>query len=120
MSSAISNLTLGRRKSVTQRGRGQADRLCFCTGEAKEGAAAMCSWRCCPAHWHVYAPDLRGHGLSGRVPGHYLIQDFVPDISAFLQGVVRTPAVVVGHSLGGNVGIMLAAQYPHLVRALIV
>src|SRR6266851_3618379 len=26
-------------------------------------------------HWHVYAPDLRGHGLSGRVAGSYRLRD---------------------------------------------
>jgi len=70
--------------------------------------------------WHVYAPDLRGHGRSGRVPGAYRLGDYVRDIAAFLAGVVNEPAVVYGHSLGGEVGVMLAAQHPELVRALIV
>jgi pimeloyl-ACP methyl ester carboxylesterase len=70
--------------------------------------------------WHVFAPDFRGHGLSGRVPGAYLLRDYVRDSAAFLAGVVREPAVLYGHSLGGEVGVMLAAQYPELVRALIV
>ena len=26
--------------------------------------------------WHVYAPDFRGHGRSGRVPGSYRLQSF--------------------------------------------
>jgi pimeloyl-ACP methyl ester carboxylesterase len=70
--------------------------------------------------WHVYAPDFRGHGLSGRVPGAYSLRDYVADSAAFLAGVVREPAVVYGHSLGGEVAVMLAAQQPALVRALIV
>jgi len=70
--------------------------------------------------WHVYAPDLRGHGKSGHVPGHYLLRDYVPDIARFLEHVVRDKAIVYGHSLGGEVAVMLAAQYPDLPRALIV
>jgi pimeloyl-ACP methyl ester carboxylesterase len=70
--------------------------------------------------WHVYAPDFRGHGKSGRVPGRYLLRDYVRDTAAFLAGVVKEPAVVYGHSLGGEVAVMLAAHYPDLVRALIV
>src|SRR5437016_3786089 len=64
--------------------------------------------------------DLRGHGLSGRVPGAYRLQDYVPDVATFLEQVVNRPTVVIGHSMGGHVGIMLAACYPRLVRALIV
>ncbi|MBV9355956.1 MAG: alpha/beta hydrolase [Chloroflexi bacterium] len=70
--------------------------------------------------WHVFAPDLRGHGGSGRVAGAYALVDYVRDLAAFLEHLVRQPAVVFGHSLGGEVAVMLAAQQPALVRALIV
>ena len=43
-----------------------------------------------------------------------------PDVANFLEQVVDRPTVVIGHSMGGHVGIMLAACYPRLVRALIV
>lgn len=71
-------------------------------------------------HWHVYAPDLRGHGQSGFVPGAYRLQEFAADIVAFLGQVVKEPAVLFGHSLGGHIAIMVAAWHPHLVRALII
>jgi pimeloyl-ACP methyl ester carboxylesterase len=69
--------------------------------------------------WHIYACDHRGHGKSGRAAGHYLINDYTYDAVAFLARVVREPAVMVGHSLGGMVGLELAAQVPGQVRALI-
>lgn len=72
------------------------------------------------ARWHVFAPDLRGHGQSGRVPGRYHLADYAEDIVAFLTGVVREPAVVYGHSLGGEVAVMVAAHHPGLVRAVVV
>ncbi len=71
-------------------------------------------------HWHVYAPDLRGHGLSGHVAGHYRLRDYATDIAAFLEQCVQQPAVLFGHSLGGHVAILVAAWYPHLVRGLII
>jgi pimeloyl-ACP methyl ester carboxylesterase len=70
--------------------------------------------------WHVFAPDFRGHGKSGHVPGSYLLLDYASDSSAFLQRVVQVPAVLYGHSLGGEVAVMVAAQHPEVVRALIV
>jgi pimeloyl-ACP methyl ester carboxylesterase len=84
------------------------------------------SWRYADAlialladRWHVYAPDLRGHGLSGRVPGRYDLRDYAADIAAFLAGAVREPAVVYGHSLGAEVAIMAAAAQPGLFRAVV-
>ena len=70
--------------------------------------------------YRVYAPDLRGHGKSGRMPGHYAISDYARDIGAFLEGEVREPAVLYGHSLGGQVAIMVAALHPQLVAGLII
>jgi pimeloyl-ACP methyl ester carboxylesterase len=70
--------------------------------------------------WHVFAPDFRGHGRSGRVAGAYILTDYVRDTAAWLREVVSQPAIVYGHSLGGEVAVMLTAQHPELVRALIV
>lgn len=71
------------------------------------------------SRWHVFAPDFRGHGLSGRVPGRYTLRDYAADTAAFLDQAVREPAVVYGHSLGAEVAIVVAATYPDLVRAVI-
>ena len=71
-------------------------------------------------NWQIYAPDLCGHGNSGRVPGGYRLRDYAADITAFLEQVVQQPAVLFGHSLGGQVAILIAAWYPQLVRGLII
>jgi pimeloyl-ACP methyl ester carboxylesterase len=72
------------------------------------------------ARWHVFAPDLRGHGGSSWTPGHYRLQDYADDIARFLEQRVPTPAAVFGHSLGGMVAILLAAQHPNLARAALI
>ena len=70
--------------------------------------------------WHIYAPDNRGHGKSGRVAGRYGAEDYMSDIVAFVRGVVKDPAVVFGHSLGALFALSLAERLPDKVRALIV
>jgi pimeloyl-ACP methyl ester carboxylesterase len=67
--------------------------------------------------WHLYAPDFRGHGKSSWATGSYRLQDYADDTMAFLRQVVREPACLFGHSLGGIVGLMVAAKYPRGVRA---
>lgn len=70
--------------------------------------------------FHVYALDLRGHGESGRTSGAYQLQDYLADIHLFLREIIKKPAVILGHSMGGMIAIMLAALHPELVRALII
>jgi pimeloyl-ACP methyl ester carboxylesterase len=71
------------------------------------------------ARWHIVAPDFRGHGQSGWVPGHYRLDDYVADTQALLRQL-QYPAVLVGHSLGGMVALVVAARAPQLVRAVVV
>ncbi|MGB8010940.1 MAG: alpha/beta hydrolase [Terriglobales bacterium] len=69
--------------------------------------------------WHIYAPDLRGHGKSSRVPRGYHGPEYSEDIAGFLREHVSTPAVLFGHSLGGMLAMRVASDHPELVRALI-
>ena len=72
------------------------------------------------ARFHLYAPDFRGHGKSGRVPGRYRIQDYADDTITFLRRCVAEPACLFGCSMGGMVALMVAAQAPGDVRAVAV
>ncbi|MBI1257650.1 MAG: alpha/beta fold hydrolase [Chloroflexi bacterium] len=70
-------------------------------------------------HWHVYAPDLRGHGNSDRAPDNqYHNADYARDVIALLK-FIGEPVVLVGHSLGAMTAIVTAAQYPEGVRDLV-
>jgi len=72
------------------------------------------------ARFHLYAPDFRGHGQSGRVPGRYRFQDYADDTIAFLRLCVPGPAYLFGHSLGGMIALLVAARCPDRVRAVAV
>jgi pimeloyl-ACP methyl ester carboxylesterase len=72
------------------------------------------------ADWHLYAPEFRGHGKSGRVAGGYRLQDYADDTNTFLRKQVSEPAVIFGHSLGGMVALLVAAQCPEKVRAVVI
>ena len=70
------------------------------------------------AHRHVYALDLRGHGASDR-PGDYGLELMRDDVLAFLDALSLGTVDVIGHSMGGIVAYLLAAERPDRVRALI-
>ena len=67
-----------------------------------------------------YAPDLRGHGTSGRTPGRYNVHDFAADAARFIVATGRAPVNLYGHSLGGWIALLTAAEHPDLVSTLIV
>lgn len=63
--------------------------------------------------------DLRGHGRSERPPGPYHIARFARDVAVLLRRLDAAPAHVVGLSMGGMVGLELAASAPQLARSLV-
>ena len=69
--------------------------------------------------FHIYAPDFRGHGMSGRAES-YCLEDYLQDTYSFIQTCIRKPVTIIGHSLGGMIGVLLAATYPELVKKLII
>jgi pimeloyl-ACP methyl ester carboxylesterase len=69
---------------------------------------------------HVFVPDLRGHGLSGRVRGGYRGEDYSHDILEFIDQVIKQPLLIYGHSLGGMIGVYVAGCRPELVRGLVI
>jgi pimeloyl-ACP methyl ester carboxylesterase len=68
----------------------------------------------------VLAPDQRGHGKSERRPADLSRQAFVDDAAMWVRELAGRSALVIGQSLGGHTAFLLAAQYPELVKALVV
>ncbi len=70
--------------------------------------------------YHVIAPDLRGHGDSQwLLGGSYDHVDYVYDIAQLLYQRNHTPAVIIGHSLGGSIALLYTGLYPDTVTKLV-
>ncbi len=69
--------------------------------------------------WHIYALDLRGNGRSGWVSDHYRLEDFTEDNGEFVRRLTA-PAVLIGHSLGAVIALMVAARCPEKAKGLII
>lgn len=68
------------------------------------------------ARFRVLAPDLRGHGDSEHARGgFYPTEGYVFDLAELFDSERLGRAVIVGHSLGGNIGLRYAGLFPDKV-----
>lgn len=75
--------------------------------------------RALATHHRFIAPDLRGRGGSRNLPGPWGMAAHADDAAAVLGSVTDEPAVVVGHSMGAFVALVLAHRHPDLVSDVI-
>jgi pimeloyl-ACP methyl ester carboxylesterase len=71
--------------------------------------------------YHIVAVDLPGHGSSDKPSPEatdYSISGLAAKIGELLEKLEVSPAVLIGHSLGGATALQLALDRPKLVRAL--
>jgi pimeloyl-ACP methyl ester carboxylesterase len=72
-------------------------------------------------HFHVLAPDLRGHGDSDWTKGgSYSLTEYVYDLSRLVRSTAAQKVTIVGHSMGGMVGLIYSGTFPDQVSALVV
>lgn len=67
--------------------------------------------------YRVYALDLPGHGKSGGC-GLQSIEAYAQAVHAWMMAVSLHSAVIVGHSMGSGVALMLALTHPENVLGL--
>ncbi len=70
--------------------------------------------------YKVYAPDMRGYGDSEALPLDATrgVSDFSDDLAAFVQALGLTSFHLLGWSLGGNIVMQYAIDYPGTLRSL--
>ncbi len=66
----------------------------------------------------VYALDLLGFGGSAKPQVDYTIDLWVDQVIDFWDTHISQPVVLVGHSVGGLVALLVAARRPEMVKGL--
>ena len=72
-------------------------------------------------HYHVLAPDLRGHGDSEWTRGgSYSLPEYVYDLTGLVRLTGANEVAIVGHSMGGMIGLAYAGTFRERVSRLVV
>lgn len=67
-------------------------------------------------HFHVYALDALGHGLTGTIPGYHDYKAYVKHIIDFMDAAGIEKAHMAGESLGGWISVWTAILHPERVE----
>ena len=71
------------------------------------------------SNYQVIAPDLRGHGESGKPATGYHFQDYIGDLRALINHLGWTQAHILGHSWSAKIAAICATQQPEVFKSLI-
>jgi pimeloyl-ACP methyl ester carboxylesterase len=100
------------------------------TGAGDVAVVFVHGWSCDRSYWdeqiaavsaryRVVRVDLAGHGESGLGRQQYTMRAFGKDVAAVTDALDLRPVVLVGHSMGGTVGVEAARIVPDRVIGLI-
>jgi pimeloyl-ACP methyl ester carboxylesterase len=76
-------------------------------------------WEGLGAAHSVVALDLPGHGRSAGIEGRSSVEAYADVVERFVAALRLRPLVLVGRSMGGAIGLALAARRPAFLRGLV-
>lgn len=90
----------------------------FLHGLTSNGACWMLLARDLQDRYDIIMPDARGHGRSAVPPSGYGVEDHAADVLALIDTLALDRPVIIGHSMGGLIAALVAAQAPERIRGL--
>jgi pimeloyl-ACP methyl ester carboxylesterase len=70
-------------------------------------------------HYTVVTLDLPGHGKSGRERTDWSIPGFAEDVVTVIKNLELEHVILIGHSLGAEINLMVATAYPKPIAGFI-
>lgn len=71
-------------------------------------------------HLHVYNVDLPGHGHSNEPDSVWGVEDFTHQMEVFMDKIGIKAPILIGHSFGGRISIMMGARHPEIKKIVLV
>lgn len=75
--------------------------------------------RLAPQGYQVHLIDLPGFGQSDLPPQVWGVEDYMRFVVAYLDDCQLSRVAVLGHSFGGRIGLVLAAEHPARISKMV-
>jgi pimeloyl-ACP methyl ester carboxylesterase len=111
-------ITVGR-LSTFCRVQGDGPAALLLHGWGTEGASLQPLSTHLAAHFRTVTPDLPGFGAATPPPVDWGVEDYAEWVVALLKKLGLERIILLGHSFGGRIAILLAATRPALVDKLV-
>lgn len=69
--------------------------------------------------YHIVAPDMRGHGESGKPESGYSFEKIIADLEALIENLNWSSANILGHSWTGKLACIWARKNPEIFKSMI-
>ena len=69
--------------------------------------------------YHIVAPDMRGHGESGKPDTGYSFAEAIADLESLMDSLGWSSAHIIGHSWTGKLAPIWARKHPERLRSMI-
>lgn len=69
--------------------------------------------------YHIVAPDMRGHGESGKPESGYSFEKTIADLEALIENLNWSSANILGHSWTGKLACIWARKNPEIFKSMI-
>ena len=69
--------------------------------------------------YHIVAPDMRGHGESGKPESGYSFEKTIDDLEALIENLNWSSANILGHSWTGKLACIWARKNPEIFKSMI-
>jgi pimeloyl-ACP methyl ester carboxylesterase len=109
----------GQTLSVREEGQGQRTVAILIHGWASSWYAVSPLLTQLSQRYHCFAVNLPGYGSSPRIQGRVSIAEYSKLLRAFVKQVTDKPVVLVGHSMGGMIGLTMALEQPDLIERMV-
>jgi len=108
----------------------QVELIFHMCGEGEPTVVLVHGWSCDRSYWQsqveplsrhrqVITLDLAGHGDSGFGRREWTIEAFGLDVATVVTDLDLREVILVGHSMGGDVALEAARQFPERVRGIV-
>lgn len=69
---------------------------------------------------HVVNVDLPGHGATQEPPRVWGVEDYTNFMENFISSVCPSATILLGHSFGGRIALLMASRHPEIKKILLV